>query len=53
MPARVALTVSQVLGTAPARYVLRRFPPAVALSREEVVARPAPTVRRCLTAVRP
>jgi hypothetical protein len=51
-PARAALTASQVLGMAMARYVLR-FQPAVALPREEVVAWPAPTVQRYLTAPHP
>ncbi|MFK0018066.1 TetR family transcriptional regulator [Streptomyces sp. NPDC090798] len=51
-PARAALTASQVLGMALARYVLR-FPPAVALPREEVVAWLAPTVQRYLTAPHP
>ncbi|GAX50241.1 TetR/AcrR family transcriptional regulator [Streptomyces olivochromogenes] len=51
-PARAALTSSQVLGMAMARYVLR-FPPAVALPREEVVAWLAPTVQRYLTAPHP
>ncbi|MER5665838.1 TetR/AcrR family transcriptional regulator [Streptomyces mirabilis] len=51
-PARAALTASQVLGMAMARYVLR-FPPAVALPREEVVAWLAPTVQRYLTAPHP
>jgi hypothetical protein len=41
-----------VLGMAMARYVLR-FPPAVALPREEVVAWLAPTVQRYLTAPHP
>ncbi|MFF2126013.1 TetR family transcriptional regulator [Streptomyces olivochromogenes] len=51
-PARAALTSSQVLGMAMARYVLR-FPPAVALPREEVVAWLGPTVQRYLTAPHP
>ncbi|MFE2516750.1 TetR/AcrR family transcriptional regulator [Streptomyces mirabilis] len=51
-PARAALTASQVLGMAMARYVLR-FPPAVALPREEVVAWLGPTVQRYLTAPHP
>jgi AcrR family transcriptional regulator len=52
VPARAGLIASQVLGMALARYVLK-FPPAVALAREEVVAWLAPTVRRYLTAPHP
>ncbi|KUL32044.1 TetR family transcriptional regulator [Streptomyces regalis] len=51
-PARAALASSQLLGLALTRYVLR-FPPAVALAREEVVAWLAPTVQRYLTAPHP
>ncbi|MFF6995070.1 TetR family transcriptional regulator [Streptomyces sp. NPDC008313] len=51
-PARAALSASQVLGMALTRYVLR-FPPAVELSREEVLAWLAPTVQRYLTAAHP
>lgn len=51
-PVRASLTAAQLLGFALARYVLR-FPPAVALPREEVVAWLAPTVRRYLTAPHP
>ncbi|MEV5783983.1 TetR family transcriptional regulator [Streptomyces sp. NPDC052287] len=51
-PVRAALTASQLLGLALARYVLR-FPPAVALPREEIVAWLAPTVQRYLTAPHP
>lgn len=51
-PARAGLVASQVLGMALARYVLK-FPPAVALAPEEVVAWLAPTVRRYLTAPHP
>lgn len=51
-PVRAALTASQVLGLALARYVLS-IPPAVALPREEVVAWLAPTVQRYLTAPHP
>jgi AcrR family transcriptional regulator len=51
-PARAGLIASQVLGMALARYVLK-FPPVVALAREEVVAWLAPTVRRYLTAPHP
>ena len=50
--ARAALASSQLLGLALARYVLR-FPPAVALAREEIVAWLAPTVQRYLTAPHP
>lgn len=51
-PARAALVVSQVIGMALARYVLK-FPPAAALAREEVVAWLAPTLQRYLTAPHP
>jgi AcrR family transcriptional regulator len=51
-PARAALCASQVLGFALTRYVLR-FGPAVALTREEVVAWLGPTVQRYLTAPHP
>ncbi|MER6689865.1 TetR family transcriptional regulator [Streptomyces minutiscleroticus] len=50
--ARAALAAAQMLGMALARYVLR-FPPTVALAREEVVAWLAPTVQRYLTAPHP
>ncbi|NBM19441.1 TetR family transcriptional regulator [Streptomyces sp. GC420] len=49
---RAALVASQILGMALARYVLR-LPPAVAMSRDEVIAWLAPTVQRYLTAERP
>jgi AcrR family transcriptional regulator len=49
---RAALASSQILGMALARYVLR-FPSAVAMTREEVIAWLAPTVQRYLTAERP
>jgi hypothetical protein len=49
---RAALASSQILGMALARYVLC-FPPAVAMTREEVIAWLAPTVQRYLTAERP
>jgi AcrR family transcriptional regulator len=51
-PARAALASSQLLGLALTRYVLR-FPPAVALAPEEVVAWLAPTLQRYLTAPHP
>ncbi|MCQ0024309.1 TetR family transcriptional regulator [Streptomyces somaliensis DSM 40738] len=51
-PRRAALVASQILGMALARYVLR-FPPAVAMERDEVIAWLAPTVQRYLTAERP
>lgn len=51
-PVRAALTASQLLGLALTRYVLR-FPPAVALPREEIAAWLAPTVQRYLTAPHP
>ncbi|MET7732438.1 TetR family transcriptional regulator [Streptomyces sp. NPDC005402] len=51
-PARAALAATQLLGLALTRYVLR-FPPTVALTREELVAWLAPTVQRYLTAPSP
>lgn len=51
-PARAALASAQLLGLALTRYVLR-FPPAVELAPEEVVAWLAPTVQRYLTAPYP
>ncbi|WP_406216024.1 TetR family transcriptional regulator [Streptomyces canus] len=51
-PARAALAATQLLGLALTRYVLR-FPPTVALAREEIVAWLAPTVQRYLTATSP
>ncbi|WP_418961450.1 TetR family transcriptional regulator [Streptomyces tritici] len=48
IPTRAALVASQILGMALARYVLR-LPPAVAMSREEIVAWLGPTVQRYLT----
>lgn len=51
-PRRASLVASQILGMALARYVLR-FPPAVEMSREEVVSWLAPTIQRYLTAERP
>ncbi|MFD1663479.1 TetR family transcriptional regulator [Streptomyces caeni] len=50
--ARAGLIASQILGMALARYVLK-FPSAVALAREEIVAWLAPTVQRYLTAPHP
>ncbi|MGW7284720.1 TetR/AcrR family transcriptional regulator [Streptomyces sp. NPDC054847] len=47
-PRRAALIASQILGMAMARYVLR-FPPAVEMTRDEVVSWLAPTVQRYLT----
>ncbi|OUC96701.1 TetR family transcriptional regulator [Streptomyces swartbergensis] len=52
VPVRAALTATQLLGMALTRYVLR-LPPAVALSRQEIVAWLAPTVQRYLTAPNP
>ncbi|MGX1130734.1 AcrR family transcriptional regulator [Streptomyces glaucescens] len=52
VPARAVLVASQLLGLALTRYVLR-VPPAVALSREEIVAWLAPTLQRYLTAPSP
>ncbi|ORT53811.1 TetR family transcriptional regulator [Streptomyces sp. CB03238] len=51
-PRRAALAASQILGMALARYVLR-LPPAVDMSREEVIAWLSPTIQRYLTADRP
>lgn len=51
-PRRAALVASQILGMALARYVLR-LPPAVEMTRDEVVAWLAPTVQRYLTAEEP
>ncbi|MGW0551924.1 TetR/AcrR family transcriptional regulator [Streptomyces altiplanensis] len=51
-PERAALVASQILGMALARYVLR-LPPAVEMTRQEVVDWLAPTVQRYLTAERP
>lgn len=52
IPARAALVATQLLGLALTRYVLR-FPPTVALHRDEVVAWLAPTLQRYLTAPSP
>ncbi|MEU5096406.1 TetR family transcriptional regulator [Streptomyces sp. NPDC020996] len=52
VPARAALGATQLLGLALTRYVLR-LPPAVELTREEIVAWLAPTVQRYLTAPHP
>ncbi|MGK5632607.1 TetR family transcriptional regulator [Streptomyces sp. URMC 123] len=49
---RAMLASTQIIGMALHRYVLR-MPPAVELSRAEVVAWLAPTVQRYLTAERP
>ncbi|MFF7182904.1 TetR family transcriptional regulator [Streptomyces sp. NPDC008121] len=51
-PRRAALVASQILGMALTRYVLR-LPPAVELSRDEIIAWLAPTVQRYLTAEAP
>lgn len=50
VPARAALVAAHVLGMALTRYVLC-LPPAVALSRAEVVAWLGPNVQRCLTGI--
>ncbi|MEV8548712.1 TetR family transcriptional regulator [Streptomyces glaucescens] len=52
VPARAALVASQLLGLALTRYVLR-IPPAVDLTREEIVAWLGPTLQRYLTAPAP
>lgn len=49
VPARAA---TQLLRLAPPRYVLR-FPPTATRAREEMVAWPAPTVHRHITAPSP
>ncbi|MBO8192219.1 TetR family transcriptional regulator [Streptomyces oryzae] len=51
-PVRAGLAAGQLLGLALTRYVLR-FPPAVELSREEIVAWLGPTLQRYLTAPQP
>ncbi|MEU9865403.1 TetR family transcriptional regulator [Streptomyces sp. NPDC047971] len=51
-PRRAALVASQILGMALARYVLR-LPPAVEMSRDEIVSWLAPTIQRYLTAPEP
>ncbi|GAA2599167.1 TetR family transcriptional regulator [Streptomyces tubercidicus] len=51
-PTRAALISSQILGMALCRYVLH-IPPAVGLSRDELIAWLAPTVQRYLTAEHP
>jgi AcrR family transcriptional regulator len=51
-PTRAALIASQVLGLALTRYILR-FPPTVALGREDIVEWLGPTVQRYLTAPDP
>ncbi|MFF8472634.1 TetR family transcriptional regulator [Streptomyces sp. NPDC015414] len=52
VPGRAALCAAQLLGLALTRYVLR-LPPAVALTREELMAWLGPTVQRYLTAPSP
>ncbi|WP_351234489.1 TetR family transcriptional regulator [Streptomyces sp. NPDC002133] len=52
VPRRAALVGSQILGMALARYVLR-VPPAVEMTKEEVIAWLAPTIQRYLTAESP
>jgi len=49
---RAALVASQILGVALSRYVLK-IPPAVGMSRAELVAWMGPTVQRYLTAESP
>lgn len=49
---RAALCASQMLGLALTRYVLK-FPPAVAMQPDEIVAWLAPTIQRYLTAADP
>ncbi|WP_306190134.1 MULTISPECIES: TetR family transcriptional regulator [unclassified Streptomyces] len=52
VPERAALVVSQLLGLALTRYVLR-LPAVTALAREDILAWLAPTVQRYLTAAHP
>ncbi|MEJ8658996.1 TetR family transcriptional regulator [Streptomyces sp. MS1.AVA.4] len=52
VPRRAALAGSQILGMALARYVLR-IPPAVDMTKDEVIAWLAPTIQRYLTAEKP
>lgn len=52
VPTRAALLSSQILGMALSRYVLK-LPPAVELSREEIVGWLGPVVQRYLTAEGP
>ncbi|GFH36273.1 TetR/AcrR family transcriptional regulator [Streptomyces pacificus] len=52
VPRRAALAASQIMGMALARYVLR-IPPAVDMTRDEVIAWLAPTIQRYLTAAAP
>ncbi|MCF6467031.1 helix-turn-helix transcriptional regulator [Nonomuraea sp. MG754425] len=47
-PLRASLVASQLLGLALSRYILK-FPPMVAASEEELVARLGPTIQRYLT----
>lgn len=47
-PGRGGLIVTQLLGLALCRYVLR-LPPVVALTREQIIADVAPTLQRYLT----
>ncbi|WP_330182112.1 TetR family transcriptional regulator [Nocardia sp. NBC_01503] len=49
-PRRAALIVTQMLGIALCRYVLR-IPPVLALTPDELVAEVGPTIQRYLTAV--
>ncbi|MEV0809704.1 TetR family transcriptional regulator [Micromonospora sp. NPDC050200] len=51
-PTRAALVASQMLGMALCRYILR-FPPAVAMSDDEVIAWMSPTIQNYLTGERP
>ncbi|MFE7659461.1 TetR/AcrR family transcriptional regulator [Streptomyces celluloflavus] len=51
-PTRAVLISAQIMGMALCRYILH-IPPAVGLSRDELVAWLAPTVQRYLTAERP
>ncbi|SEL57108.1 TetR family transcriptional regulator [Nonomuraea pusilla] len=51
-PTRAALVASQMLGMALCRYILR-FPPAVAMSDDEVIAWVSPTIQNYLTGEHP
>lgn len=51
-PRRSGLVVTQLLGIALCRYILR-IPPVVALTRDELIADIAPTLQRYLTSTAP
>ncbi|MGK8510587.1 TetR/AcrR family transcriptional regulator [Nocardia asiatica] len=49
-PRRGGLIVTQILGLALCRYVLR-LPPVVALTRDQIIAEVGPTLQRYLTSI--